>query len=93
MASYDLIGSGVQGLTSGTTHLFVHVTTFPLNFGQGRSTPTNYYDLGLLRFSFQGAVYPVIPIDARDMILLLPVLADALGYNLFGGTFIHVIEA
>jgi len=93
MAAYDLSGSGVQGLTAGITHLFVHVSTFPLNYGNGRAAPTNLYDIGLLRFSYQGAVYPVIPIDARDMILLLPLFADALGYSLFGTTLIHVTEA
>jgi len=93
VAVYNLTASGVQGLTSGTTRLFVHIASFPAIFGQGRAVPTNYYDIGLLRPLYQGASYPVIPIDSRDMHILLPILCDALGYQLFGSSLIQVTEA
>jgi hypothetical protein len=93
MATFNLSANGVQGLTPGTKILFVHVTAFPTNYGQGRATPPNYFDIGLLRVSYQGAVYKTQPIDARDMIIELPQHADALGYSIFTPATVQVTEA
>jgi len=49
--------------------------------------------VGLLRFSFQGAVYPTVPIDARDQLVLVPQDADALGFSVFGSALVRVTEA
>jgi hypothetical protein len=71
----------------------VHIVAFPTGYGVGRATPPNYFDIGLLRVSYQGAVYKTQPIDARDMIIELPSRADALGYSIFTPATIQVTEA
>jgi hypothetical protein len=93
VATFDINGQGVVALSPGTKKLFVHIVSFPLSFRQGNATPTNYYDVGLLRFSFQGAVYPTVPIDARDQLVLVPQDADALGFSVFGSALVRVTEA
>jgi len=92
MAVYDLTGAGVQGLSSGVAHLFVHVLIFGTPHTIGRATPPNYYDLGLLRLGWHGAYRQVIPIDATDMYITVPDPSDVLGYSLFDVTSIRVTE-
>lgn len=92
MAVYNLAGGGVQGLSSGVVQIFVDVVTFPLNPGVGRGGPTNYYDVGLLRFGQTGSYRPTFPIDAASMIVDVPHGTNALGFSLFGTTNIRVTE-
>jgi len=93
MAVYpNLAGGGNQALTPGTTHLFVEVTLFGPGYSTGRAVPTNYYHLGLLRIQFHGASYPVIPIDATDMIVPLPQAFDGFAWSLTPETAITVTE-
>ncbi len=93
MATYHLSGAGVQGLTSGTLKLFVTVDTFPLVYTVGRATPPNYYGIGLLRLGEHGAYYAAVPIDATDMVMLVPFGADVLGFSLFDRVNITVVES
>ena len=92
MAIYTLTGSGVQTLTGGTHRVYVDVLTYGPGYSTGRATPTNYFHLGLLRWMYHGASYPVIPIDASTMIIEGPALFEALGYSLEPGTSIQVQE-
>ncbi|MBA0084852.1 MAG: hypothetical protein HRJ53_07645 [Acidobacteria bacterium Pan2503] len=92
MASYNLTGIGTQGLTAGTTRLFVSVTSFPGREKFGRANPTNYYDLGLLRAGVQGSFGATRDIDAALMFWDLPANTDTLGYSLFPGTNVTVSE-
>lgn len=93
MAVYsNLAGGGTQALSPGTTHLFVDVTIFGEGFSSGRAVPTNYYHLGLLRITFHGASYPVIPIDAANQIIELPEAYDGFGWSLAPETLITVTE-
>jgi hypothetical protein len=84
MAEYDVTGSGVISLTSGVTRLFVEVLVFPVETNIGRATPTNYYDLALLRVGVEGAYGPVIPVDAAQIFVDLPTGTTSLGYSIFG---------
>jgi len=93
MAVYNLSGAGTQGLTAGTSKLRVEVIVFPSHFSVGRASPPNYYDIGLLRLGDQGSYYPVIPIDATDVLIPCPAGVTTLGYSLFGVTSIRVTEA
>lgn len=92
MAVYDLIGSGVIGLSAGVERIFVDVLVFPTNASIGRGVPANYYDLGLLRLGVTGAYGRVIPIDATTMFIDLPAGITSLGYALFNTTAIRVSE-
>lgn len=93
MATFDLAGAGTRGLTSGTTHLFVDLVVLGPGYSTGRATPTNYFHLGLIRAMFHGSAYPVIPVDAFNMIIELPRETDGLGWSLTSGTSVHVTEA
>jgi len=92
VAIYNLSGAGTQALTSGSTRLLVDVTTFDPRRSAGRASPTNYYDLGLLRIGVQGSYAPAFPIDAASMFIDLPFGATTLGYACFGTTAIRVTE-
>jgi hypothetical protein len=92
LASYQLAGSGVQSVSIGANRFFVHVDAFPQVFGQGRAIPPNYYDIGLLRFGYQGAFTPAKPIDARDMVIPREDIWDEVGYWLQPGVLITLTE-
>lgn len=92
MAVYTLSGSGAQALTSGTGKLYISMVTLPSVLSAGRASPTNYYDIGLLRLGDHGSYYPAIPIDAHDMVVAVPAQVTALGYSLFGAASIQVTE-
>jgi hypothetical protein len=92
MAVYTLSGAGTHSITDGTGKLYVEVTIFPATPGAGRASPTNYYDIGLLRLGDTGAFYPAIPIDATDMVIGVPQGVTTLGFSLFGATTIRVTE-
>ena len=93
MAVYDLVGAGIQGLSSGTTHLFVEVIVYGAGISTGMAIPTNYYGLGLLRLGWHGGFRQVIPIDASMMFVTVPDPTDQLGYFLFTSTAIRVTES
>ena len=92
MAVYTLLGSGIQGLSSGVAHLFVEVLVFGAGISTGMAIPTNYYGLGLLRLGWHGGFRPVIPVDATTMYITVPDPTDELGYFLFTSTSIRVTE-
>ena len=93
MATYDLSGSGVQALTSGTTRLFLAVTAFPPGVTTGRAMPLNYYDVGLLRVGISGYVGPAFAVDAQNMWIDLPAGADSIGYALFFDSTVQLTES
>lgn len=93
MAVYDLSGSGVQLLSPSITRLFVEVLLFPVGYSIGRATPTNYFDVGLLRVGVSDAYERVIPIDADHMFIDLPAGATSLGFSCFDSTVIRVSES
>lgn len=94
MATYsNLSGAGVTGLSNNVTRLFVTVTVFGPGYSTGRSAPTNYYHLGLLRLGVQGAYFPSVPIDGASIVLDVPPGVTSLGYSLTPGTAITVQEA
>jgi hypothetical protein len=72
--------------------LLVDVTSFDARRSAGRATPTNYYDLGLLRLGVLGSYGPTMAIDAASMFIDLPIGVNQLGYSLFGTTAIKVTE-
>lgn len=92
MATYNLTGFGYQTLTSGTTRLFVEVTTYNGFYWFGKAQPANTRDLGVLRLGVGAFFYPMIGIDAGNMVIDLPSGVTQLGYNLFGDTAISVGE-
>lgn len=93
MAVYDLSGVGVQGLTPGTTRVFVEVLTLPAGTSTGQAIPENYYNVGLLRVGVSGAYGPVVPIDALDMFLDLPEGTSTIGFHVFNSGAIRLSEA
>lgn len=82
----------MTGLSTGVTGLFVDVLVFGAGLSSGNAVPTNYYGLGLLRIGWHGSYYPVIPIDAASMFIVVPDKADGLGYSLLTTTSIRVTE-
>lgn len=92
MATYTLTGFGVQALTSGTTRLFVEVTTYPPDYSIGRAQPADLYGVGLLRLGVGAFFYPKLGVDAGNMVIDVPAGVTQLGYNLFGDTAISVGE-
>lgn len=92
MATYELSGAGVVGLSDSVTRLFVEVTIYPPGISTGLAIPTNYFHIGLLRLGVQGAYGHVIPIDASTMFIDLPSGVTSLGYSLQGSGMIRVSE-
>lgn len=92
MASYGLTGTGTQAITLGTKLMRVTVETYPLNYGTGRATPQNLYDIALLRFAVNGSWYPPVPVVGGPQAVPVPDLADTIGWTCFGATALLVEE-
>jgi hypothetical protein len=92
MASYTLTGMGTHAVTSGTTRVWLSVSTFADGSTIGAAYPANYYHLGLLRFAEEGGYRPAFPIDAASMVIDVPPNTDAVGYSLAPGTTITITE-
>lgn len=91
-AVYALSGTGEQDLTSGTTSLYVTVSSVSVKATHGRAFPPNWYDIGLLRFGKDDFYLPTFPIDAESMLVFVPDGVTQLGYSIFGGLTISVSE-
>jgi len=92
MAVYTLSGAGTQSLTADTAAILIDVLTYAAHRKTGQSTPTNYYDLGLIRFGYQGYFERPIPLDAAQQRIWVPRPATTIGWNLFEATSIKVTE-
>lgn len=92
MAVYTLNGAGIQGLSAGTTALYLEVLVFPSGISTGLAAPPNYYHVGSIRIGRHGAYRPAIPIDATDMWISLPDGADGFGYSVMNTGSIRVTE-
>jgi hypothetical protein len=88
---YSLSGSGTQTLSAGVTALVI-VPTLPANYGAGRASPTNYYDLGLIRPGSANGFLPALPVDAPTQWLPLPIGTDRIGYAFLHGSSAVVTE-
>lgn len=92
MAVYDLSGNGVQALTSGTSRLFVQITSLPPSYSTGRANPVNYFDVGLIRLGEGAAFYRPVALDGDQIIIDCPPGSDKFGYALFATTTATVSE-
>lgn len=92
MAVYTLNGAGIQGLTPGTTALYVEVLVMPSGISSGTAAPADYYKVGSIRPGRHGAYRPPIYIDAVDVWISLPDGADGFGYSVMNTGTIRVTE-
>jgi hypothetical protein len=91
MATYTLTGSGIQAI-SAPGCLAIVVTVFPTAYGAGNASPSNWYDLGLLRVGNAQGYLSTVPIDATNLLLPCPAAATHLGYSLKPGVTITAEE-
>lgn len=91
---YTLSGTGIQSLVPDTHRIIVEITTQPTRMGEGRAYPANVFDVGLLRpMDSGGNSGRTTPIDATLMFLDLPDATTAIGYSLFEGAIVQMVEA
>ena len=91
MAPYTLTGSGIQAI-SAPGCLAIVVTVFPTAYGAGNASPSNWYDLGLLRVGNAQGYLSTVPVDATNLLLPCPAAATHLGYSLKPGVTITAEE-
>src|SRR5215467_12571275 len=92
MAEYTLTGFGFHAVTPGTSRLFIHVDVFPPGITTGNATPTNYYDIGLLRFGVDNWFGNAYAIDGQSIRIDIGEDVDTVGYSLFSGAQVTIGE-
>ena len=91
MATYTLSGSGTQAVSTPASLALV-ITTPPSYHSDGRATPANRYDVGLLRLGTSHGYLPAFPIDATNQLIPCPVGTTLVGYTLLAGAVITLEE-
>jgi len=92
MSTFSISGSGSHALTSGTTALYLDVTTIAAGSGVGRANPTSRYDVGLIRFSDGTGFWAPVAINGGPQWIGVPFGATTLAYNVFGSGVVSVTE-
>jgi hypothetical protein len=90
--SFSISGSGTHAIAAGTGFLSIDITTFWPNSKTGRANPTNYFDIGLLRFGNSNGYGPAFAIDGDLQIVPVPSWATTLGYAMIGTSVATVTE-
>jgi len=91
LPTYSLSGSGTQSVSSPGS-LAIVVTSLPAIATDGRATPANHYDLGLLRLGTAHGYLPAFPIDATNQLVPCPSGVIHVGYTLLHGCTITLEE-
>ncbi len=91
MPTWSLSGSGTQSVSSPGS-LAVVITTLPALRRDGQATPTNHYDVGLLRLGTAHGYGHAIPIDATNQVIACPSGVISVGYTLLRGAAVTVEE-
>lgn len=91
MSTFTLTGSGTQAVSSPGSLALV-VTVFPSFRGDGRATPGNHYDIGLLRLGTAHGYLPAFPVDATNQVIPCPAGVTSVGYTMLGGATVTIEE-
>lgn len=92
MTTWDLSGQGAEALTTGTTQLFAHVTSFPPGWSAGDAYPVNYFRIGAIRFSVGDYSYHPIYFDAEQMVIDVPPTATGFSFVVNESGVVRVAE-
>lgn len=80
-------------LTSGTTRLYVVLTTPSAIEKTGQANPPNLFQTGFIRPGISGFYWPTLYVDATQQVIDLPSGTEEIGYSLLGGATITVSES